>query len=61
MEEIREDHRKVEEIVSKQFHWWLEVFGKVESERIPIKKPWDHAIDLKPNFVLRKGRIYPLS
>jgi len=36
------------------------VFGKVESERIPTRKIWDHAIDLKEIFKLRKGRIYPL-
>ena len=25
------------------------------------RKIWDHAIDLKKTFKLRKGRIYPLS
>jgi len=39
----------------------LKVFGKVESERIPTRKPWDHAIDLRPDFISRKERIYPLS
>ena len=28
---------------------------------MPTQKPWDHTIDLKEDFVLRKGRIYPLS
>ena len=37
------------------------MFGKVESERIPTRKIWDHAIDLKEMFKLQKGRIYPLS
>jgi len=37
------------------------VFGKVESERMPTRKTWDHAIDLKKMFKLRKERIYPLS
>jgi len=27
---------------------------------MPIRKIWDHAIDLKKTFVLQKGRIYPL-
>ena len=58
---MRKDDRKVEEMVPKQFYWWLKVFGKVESERIPTRKPWDHAIDLRPDFVPRKERIYPLS
>jgi len=37
------------------------VFGKVESERMPMRKIWDHAIDLKKIFKPKKGRIYPLS
>ena len=60
-EEIEEDHKKVEELVPKHFHKWKKVFGKVESERIPTRKPWDHAIDLREDFVPRKGQIYPLS
>ena len=34
------------------------MFEKTESERIPVRKPWDHAINLRENFVPRKGRIY---
>jgi len=37
------------------------VFGKVELERIPTRKIWDHAIDLKETFKPQKGRIYSLS
>ena len=37
------------------------MFGKVESERMPMRKIWDHAIDLKKMFKPKKGRIYPLS
>jgi len=28
---------------------------------MPIRKIWDHAIDLKKMFKSKKGRIYPLS
>ena len=48
-------------MVSRKFLKWRKVFGKVESERIPTRKVWDHAIDLKEMFKLQKGRIYPLS
>jgi len=48
-------------MVPKKFLKWRKVFGKVESERMPKRKIWDHAIDLKKTFKLRKGRIYPLS
>jgi len=60
-EEIEEDHRKIEEIVPKKFLKWKKVFGKVESKRMPTRKIWDHAIDLKETFKLQKRKIYPLS
>jgi len=37
------------------------VFGKQNSERMPVQKPWDHTIDLQEDFTPKKGRIYPLS
>jgi len=60
-EEMEEDHRKIEEMVPRKFLKWRKVFGKVESERMPTRKVWDHAIDLKETFKPRKGKIYPLS
>ena len=51
-EEMEIDHHKIETMVPEQFHWWLKVFGKVESERMLVKKVWDHAIDVKENFML---------
>ena len=36
------------------------MFGKAESERMPVQKPWDHAIELKKWFVPRKGKVYSL-
>jgi len=59
--EIEADHRKIEEMVLQKFLKWRKMFGKVESERIPTRKIWDHAIDLKEMFKPRKRRIYPLS
>jgi len=47
--------------VPKRFWKWRKVFGKAESERMPVQKPWDHAIELKENFVPRKGKVYLLS
>jgi len=60
-EEIEEDHRKIEEMVLRKFLKWRKVFGKVESERMPMRKVWDHTIDLKETFKPQKERIYPLS
>jgi len=60
-EEMELDHKKVEAMVLRRFHKWLKVFGKVESERMPTRKIWDHAIDLKEEFKASKARVYPLS
>ena len=48
-------------MVPKRFHRWLKVFGKVESERMSVRKVWNHAIDLNNNFKASKARVYPLS
>jgi len=47
-------------MVPKKFLRWKKVFGKVKSERMPTRKIWDHAIDLKEMFKPWKGKIYPL-
>jgi len=48
-------------MVPPQFHTYLDVFKKTPSERLPLCKPWDHAIDLNPDFVPRKSKLYPMS
>jgi len=53
--------RIVEEIVSRRFHKYLKMFEKKESERMLMRKTWDHAIDLREGFVPKKGKIYLLS
>ena len=49
-----------EELVPKEYHKFLKVFLKKESECMPLWKPWDHTIDLKDMFKLKKGHIIPL-
>jgi len=60
-EEIEEDHRKIKEMVPKKFLKWKKVFGKVELERMPTRKTWDHTMDLKEMFKLQKGRIVRIA
>ena len=45
----------------RRFWKWKKVFGKAESKRMPVQKPWDHAIELKEGFVPRKRKVYSLS
>ena len=37
------------------------MFGKKQSERMPTRKLWDYAINMKEGFILRKGKVYLLS
>jgi len=53
--------RVTDEMVPRRFHKYLKVFEKKDSERMPTRKVWDHAIDLREGFVLKKEKIYPLS
>ena len=47
------EQRKIEEIVPRKFLKWRKVFGKIELERILIRKIWDYAIDYKrEEFIL---------
>jgi len=46
--------------VPEKFHKWIKVFGKKQSKRMPMKKVWDHVIEVKEGFVLRKEKVYPL-
>jgi len=48
-------------MVPEKFHKWIKVFGKKQSERMPTRKVWDYAIDVKEGFVPKKGKVYPLS
>ena len=67
MEEKEEDEedlielRATDEMVPKWFHKYLKVFEKKDSERMPMRKAWDYAIDLREGFVPKKDKIYPLS
>ena len=53
--------KTTEELVPKEYHKFLKVFSKGESECMPLRKPWDHAIDLKDTFQPKEGHIIPLS
>ena len=59
--EVEIDREKVRKIVPQRFHKWLKMFKKVELEKMPVRKPWDHAINLREDFVPRKGRTYLMS
>ena len=60
-EEAVKSEAEAKKLVPEKFHEWIKMFGKKQSERMPTRKLWDHAIEVKEGFVLRKGKVYPLS
>ena len=59
--EVSKPDPRPEDLVPKTYHKHLKVFSKKESESMPVRKPWNHAIDMKDIFVPKKGRLIPLS
>ena len=60
-EETAKLEAEAKKLVLEKFHQWIKMFGKKQSERMPMRKLWDHAIDVREGFVPRKGKVYPLS
>jgi len=58
--EKNEDKEILRRLVSKRFWKWKKVFGKKESERMPVQKTWDHIIELKERFIPKKKKVYSL-
>ena len=53
--------RTPEELVPQCYHSYLNIFSEKAASRFPLRKPWDHAIDLKDTFKPKKGQLIPLS
>src|ERR1700753_930860 len=55
------EKKTFEEIVPSQYHDYKLVLSKESFDELPAKKPWDHAIELKPDFEPYRSKLYPLS
>ncbi len=58
------DHTKktFKQMVPVQYHRHCKVFNKEASHRFPLKRTWDHAIDLLPDAPQTLDcKIYPLA
>jgi len=50
-EEAAKSEAEAKKLVPERFHKWIKVFGKKQSERMPTRKLWNHAIDVKEGFM----------
>ena len=46
-EEAVKSEVEAKKMVPKKFHQWIKVFRKKQSERMLMRKVWDHAIEVK--------------
>ena len=60
-ESVRQKEQMLEEMIPQELMTYQSVFDKVAANRFPDRRPWDHAINLQPDFVPKKAHIYPLS
>jgi hypothetical protein len=51
----------LDDLLLKAYHEYKSVFEKEVSECFPESRPWDHAIDLKPDFIPKDCKVYPLT
>jgi len=45
-------------LVPEKFHWWIKIFSK---KTVGKNAHQENIIELKEGFILRKGKVYPLS
>jgi len=58
--EVVKSEEKAKKLVLEKFYKWIHIFRKKASEWMPTRKLWDHIIDIKEGFVLRKRKVYLL-
>ncbi|GLB38887.1 putative retrotransposable element tf2 155 kda protein type 1-like [Lyophyllum shimeji] len=59
--EKEEKPKTIDDLLPKHYKEYKSVFEKKASERMPERRVYDHAIDLKPDFVPRDCKVYPLT
>ncbi|KAF8240649.1 hypothetical protein L208DRAFT_1064440, partial [Tricholoma matsutake] len=55
------EQKTLDELLPKQYKEYQQIFEKEALEQFPESRPWDHAIELKPDFIAKDCRVYPLS
>ncbi|CEP16232.1 hypothetical protein [Parasitella parasitica] len=59
-EQLAEDEEIFKKLPAK-YHDFKDVFSKIEADKLPPHRPYDHKIPLKPNTEVPFGPIYNLS
>ena len=49
------------EQIPPEYHDYLDIFDEKKASRFPASRPWDHKIDLKPDFIPKSFKTYNLT
>ena len=60
-ESAKQKEQTLDEMIPQELMTYRSVFDKVAANSFPDWWPWDHAINLQPNFIPKKAHVYPLS
>ena len=60
-ENLKKDDLTDEQIVPPEYHEFLDIFNEKRASRFPDKQPWDHKIDMKPDFEPKLFKNYNLT
>ena len=59
--QIAQEAKPVEAILPEWCKDFEDVFSEKTHEKLPPHRPYDHVIDLKPNFIPKIVKVYPLN
>lgn len=51
----------MEKLIPKEYHEFLSVFNEEELKQFLEPKPWDHTINLTPEFIPKDCKVYPMD
>lgn len=54
------EKRSLQDAIPEKYHEFLSIFDEAESQRFPPSRSSDHAINLKPDFIPKNFRPYPI-
>jgi len=57
----KQEKKPIEELVPPEYHKYLKVFSEQAANQLPERRAWDHKIDMKPDFIPKSSKIYPLN
>ena len=59
-ESAKGKEQTLDEMIPQELMTYRSVFDKVAANRFPDRQPWDHTIDLQPDFIPKKGTCLPV-